>query len=141
MKTGVVDLKIKLHKIYRAFKPIYCRVIKEKVIFNNHGWKHISFDGKGHRRYAENIRMRLHLLQHARYVVKSGMIIKDDVREVIINNKKLKIRFVELACDICEHNKHVTVIIRKIENNTFHYYSIRRTKNKIKRLLKKQKSP
>lgn len=97
---------------------------------------------KGHRRKNKNIIMRLNLLLYAPEVVKNARNpIKDETKKVYIKGVKRPVRNVELACDINGTDKHITVVLRKIGVGTFHFYSVRRTKNKIKKMLLKQKSP
>lgn len=139
--TSLKELKNQAHKKYKSFGLIYCKAINDHVVFNNHGWKHLAFDGKGHRRNSDNIFMRLKLVLHAPAVIEHGSIVKDEIVEVLINEKQLKVRNIELAHPIDGTNHHVTVIIRRIEESTLHYYSVRRTKNKIKRMILKQKNP
>lgn len=131
----------RVHYEYKSIGHIYCTVLSEYVVFNNHGWKHITFEGKGHRRSTKNILMRLDLVLYAPQVIQhASLIIKDDIRKQDINGTILNIRFIELANHVSIINRNITVIIRKIENGSFHYYSVRRTKNKIKKLLLNQKS-
>lgn len=133
--------KLDVQKIYKSFGLVKCTAINELVAFNNHGWTHISFDEKGHRRNRDNIFMRLKLVLHAPEVIQKASVIQDETINLNIKGNKRKIRFIELACGIQKSHSHVTVILRKIESGVLHFYSVRRTKNKIKKLLLKQKSP
>lgn len=86
--------------------------------------------------------MRLSLVLHAPEVVKNATVaLKDQTKEVNINGKIRSVRNVEVASGIRGSRRHITVILRKIGAGQFHYYSVRRTKNKVKRLLLNQKSP
>jgi hypothetical protein len=112
------------------------------VIFNRYGWVHLSFDSKGHKRNTDNIIMRLNLTLYAPEVVQNAsIVIKDELVKLYINGVERKIRFIELACLITGTRKYITVILRKIAEGNLHFYSVRRTKNKVKKLLLKQKSP
>lgn len=138
----LVIFKNKIHKKYKKFGTVYCKAINENISFNNRGWTHISFDGKGHRRKNKNIIMRLNLVLYAHEVIRrANKVIKDEMKERLVKGVKRKIRNVEIACDIKGTKKHITVILRKIGDGNFHYYSVRRTKNKIINMLSKQKSP
>lgn len=140
--SNLQKLKTEVHEKYLGYGLIVCPVINERVMFNNQGWKHISFDGKGHRRNSKSIYMRLKLVIFAPEVIQqASTVIKDEIRTLQINNVDRKVRFIELALSIKNSRSHVTVILRRIEEGTLHYYSVRRTKNKVKRLLLKQKSP
>jgi len=135
-------LKEAVHKKYRSFGSVKCAAINEQVLFNRYGWVHLSFDGKGHKRNTDNIIMRLHLVLYAPEVIQNApIVIKDELVKLYINGVERQIRFIELACSIISTKKYVTVILRKIADGNLHFYSVRRTKNRVKKLLLKQKSP
>lgn len=138
---SIVNLKNAIHRKYRKLQPVYCSVLGETVTFNRHGWVHISFDGKGHRRDNAIIAMRLKMVLFAPVVIKNSIYkAKDETIEIVIKGKKRFIRFVEIAYKI-KPNKIITVVLRKFEEGPLHYYTIRKTKNKIIKLMQKQKSP
>jgi len=122
---------------------MWCPAIKDNVVFNAHGWVHLSFDSRGHRRGSSNLRLRLHLFTHVPEVVKTAkvQIGPPDRRDIFVKGKKRAVTYFEIA-QACDGGKqHVTVILRRIESGKLHYYSVRRTRSKIKKALAKAGLP
>lgn len=132
-----MDLKEKTHKHYRTFGSLWCPGVKDNVIFNMHGWVHLSFDSRGHRRSNKNIALRLHLFTHVAEVVKNANVLTKppEQREIFIRGKKRSVTYYEIAHGCDGGKQHLTVILRRIEDGKLHYYSVRRTSNKTKKAL------
>ncbi len=89
----VEKLKQKHEPFYKSIGTIYCPVIKKDVVFNNYGWKHFRFDGKGHRRPALSIVMRFKYFKHVPEIVKKAKyLIKENEGTVTLKGKKLEER-------------------------------------------------
>ncbi len=138
--VNIYKLKSETKAVYNSFGSVYCPVLKANVVFNNHGWTHLSFDGKGHRRFPADIILRHRLVIFAPDVIKLAKVLieplnPDNKKIVKIKNIERKIEFFEIAHEVDGKKRHVTVILRKIEQGKLHFYSVRRTRDKIKKAL------
>ena len=132
------DLKVDTHELYKSVGSLWCPAVKTNVVFNRHGWIHMSFSSNGRRRSAGDLKLRHHLFEHVHEVVKrTKIVIKKTSGDVTSRNGITRTaKYYEIAY-LCSSNKHVTVILRKIEEGKLHYYSVRRTSNKNKKTLAK----
>lgn len=133
----VKDLKTKTHKIYKSLGSMWCPAVKNNVVFNAYGWVHLGFDGRGHRRTDNDLRLRLQLLPFVPEVVKNAKVQSKpgEARSLKIKDQMRQVTYFEIAQACDGGKKHVTVILRKIAKGKLHYYSVRRTSNKIKKAL------
>ena len=137
--SRILKLKQKYHKFYKSIGLVISTAINENVVFNNHGWKHFRYSGRGHRRPSTSIVMRLKLLPFIPQVVrKAKVIIKNNKRIVRIKGKLKVVEYFEIANEVIVlgRTKHITVILRRIESGTLHYLSCRYTSKKTKKALK-----
>ncbi len=136
----MVNLKDESYKIYKSFKSVKSKAVGEEIVFNRYGWIHLSFTSSGHRRSAKDRRLRFHLLPFAKEIVtKSKTLVR--TTEGSVESKRgvvRKVKYFEIASSCDGGKKHITVIIRKIENGNSHFYSLRRTSPKIKKALARQ---
>lgn len=127
-------------KWYYSVNEVHCRYLNEKVVFNNHGFKHILRDGRGHYRTKADAKMRLNLLTWAPVVIKTAIFMPssefrdaDDKR----NHLGKPVTFFEIQGTIShpvgkskkKRYLEITVILRRIGDGNLHYYSIRYTKH------------
>ena len=136
----MINLKQETYKIYKSFKSIKSKAVGEEIFFNRYGWIHLSFTSSGHRRSAKDRRLRFHLLPFAKeIVIKSKTLVRTTEGSVVSKRGVIrKVKYFEIANSCDEDKKHITVIIRKIENGNAHFYSLRRTSAKNKKALAKQ---
>lgn len=134
-----MTLKADAYKVYKSIGSIKSKAINDDIVFNRYGWIHLSFTSGGHRRASKDRRLRLHLFLFASEVVKKARQIVRATDGFVISKRgiKRKVKYFELASYCDNDKKHVTVIIRKIENGNAHFYSLRRTSAKIKKALEK----
>lgn len=118
-------------RLYESIGSVYCPSIKDNVLFNNYGWRHLRFDGHGHKRNEQDIRRRLHLFKYALEVVKNCKeVIETEERFIKINGLLRKAEFIEISYD-CKTPKgkiRFNVILRKFEVGPTHFHSIRTKK-------------
>lgn len=113
---------------YHKIGSIYCSALKENIIFNNYGWKHLRFDGHGHKRNEQDLRRRLHLFKHAVEVLKNCKTAGEKEQATIHLKKNPRdVIYIEIGheCKTKLGNKNIVVILRKFEKGPYHYYSIR----------------
>lgn len=132
-------LKDETYKVYKETKKLKSKLFKEKIVFNRYGWIHLSFTSSGHRRPAKDRNLRLHLFKHVEQVVKNAKIVIKETEGTVLSKRGITrcVKYFEIANSCDEGRKHVTVILRKIENGHLHFYSLRRTSSKIKKALEK----
>lgn len=138
-KLNTKDLKAKTHKLYKKLGSVWCGAVKDNVVFNNHGWIHLSFSRGGRRRSTGLLRLRLHLFKYVPRVVKTSKVVIKETSGTILSRRGIArvAKYFEIA-QVCGKEKHhVTVILRKIEGGKLHYYSVRRTSIKTKKALTK----
>ncbi|KKP48078.1 MAG: hypothetical protein UR39_C0002G0181 [Candidatus Woesebacteria bacterium GW2011_GWA1_33_30] len=134
------SLKKEIYLIYKKVRTIKSPAIKQKVIFNRYGWIHLSFDSRGHRRSSRDRRLRFNLFRYSHEVVRNSKHIIKETEGTIKSKrgKERSVKYYEIA-SICNDGKnHITVIIRKIEDGNYHFWSIRRTSTKTKKALKEE---
>lgn len=116
-------------ELYDSIGSIYSPAIKDNVDFNNYGWRHLRFDGHGHKRLPKNIIYRLRLLPFASEVIKNCKSHQpEEERFVYMNGVLRTAKFIELCHECGAPNgkkKLVTVVIRSFEVGKPHFYSIR----------------
>ena len=131
------DLKAKTHKFYKSLGSLWCGAVEDNVVFNNHGWVHLSYTRSGHKRNVKDLKLRFHLFKHTPEVIKSSKVIIKETSGAIISRRGVSrtAKYFEIA-HVCDKGKqHVTVVLRRIESGKLHYYSLRRTNNKVKKAL------
>lgn len=135
----MTNLKEETYKIYKHLGSIRSKAIKDKVIFNRYGWIHLSFTSSGHKRSSKDRKLRFHLFPSVKEVIKKATIIVKESEGFIISKRGIKrnVKYYEIASKCDDDKKHVTVILRKIEDGKLHFYSLRRTSSKIKKALER----
>jgi hypothetical protein len=135
---SIKELKEETRLLYRSVGSLWCPAIKDNVVFNKHGWVHLSFRRNGHRRTPEDLRARLRLFKNVHEVVKNSKVSLLTSGTISSRrNIKRKASYYELVYLCGKQTKHTSVILRKIEDKKIHYYSVRRTNNRIKKALVK----
>ena len=135
---AIRDLKEKTHKLYKRVGSLWCKALKENVVFNRHGWVHLSFERNGKRRYPKDLKLRHYLFNFVHEVVRYSQFYV--VSRGSVNSRrgiKRKVCYFELVHFIKRERIYVSVILRKIESGKLHYYSVRRATNRIKKALRK----
>ena len=130
--TPKIGTLIKNSKIYyHNLKPIISPALKQSVVFNRYGWKHLIYDSQDHRRNNKVIELRLFLLRDARHIIGTS---NNPIISSISTNAltKEQTKYYEICDKSKRTGKFVKVIIRQINNGTYHFYSIRRSKRNKK---------
>lgn len=135
----MTSLKEDIYEIYKKTRTVKSKLFKEKIVFNRYGWIHLSFTSGGHRRPSKDRNLRLHLFKYATDIVKGAKIVIKETEGAVMSKRGVlrKVKFYEIASKCDAGKKHVTVILRKIEDGNLHFYSLRRTSSKIKKALEK----
>jgi len=137
-KAGIKKLKEKTHKLYRGHGSLWCPTIKDNVVFNRYGWVHLSFNRNGHRRSSGDVKLRHHLFEGVHEVVQNSKVAMKTFGSVTSKSSvKRSAMYYELVYLVKGKRRHTSVVLRKIEDGKLHFYSVRRTNNKIKKALKK----
>ncbi|MCL2001827.1 hypothetical protein FWG76_00270 [Candidatus Saccharibacteria bacterium] len=116
---------------YSKLKSVQCPLLKEDVLFNNQGFRHLTHDGRGHLRSATVQKMRLNLLTDVCEVIKKADALGAPDRIVPARHPENR-----LAKEVCYHElyyrfhsrKAVAVILRRIGGGQLHFYSVRYVK-------------
>lgn len=138
VKTEIEIIKDEIRELYKSVGSLWCPAVKDNVVFNAHGWKHLSFRRNGRRRDPEDLKLRHRLFKNVHDVVKSSKVSLLSFKEITSRQGiKRKASFYELVWLCGKQTKHTSVILRKIENQKIHYYSVRRTSGRIKKALQK----
>lgn len=134
-----MTLKEDVYKIYKKVGRVKSKAVNDFVVFNRYGWIHLSYTSGGHRRVSKDRRLRLHLFPFASEVIKKAKKTIRITEGLVMSKREImrKVKYYELAGSCDDGKKHLTVIIRKIENGNAHFYSLRRTSPKIKKALEK----
>jgi hypothetical protein len=138
-KPDLKTLIASRRKWYYALKPTHCRYLNEKVVFNNHGFRHALRDGRGHYRIEADARMRLNLLTWATKVIQTAVYMPNTERREVgdpRNSLDKPVTYFELQGTVSHKIKgsnerkyiEITVILRRIGDGQLHYFSIRYTK-------------
>lgn len=137
-KTEIELLKEETRTLYKGIGSLWCPAVKDNVVFNAHGWRHLSFRRNGRRRDPKDLKLRHRLFKNVHEVVKNSKVCLLSFKDISSRRGiKRKASFCELVWLCNEQTKHTSVILRKIEDQKLHYYSVRRTNNRIKKALKK----
>lgn len=119
----------KSKELYDSYGSIYSTALKENIDFNRYGWKHLRFDGHGHKRSPRDIIYRLKLLKFVPDIIKNCKTSTAEEKRFIYFNGILRTAtFTELIHKCIAPNgksKLITVVIRKFEIGRPHFYSIR----------------
>lgn len=138
MEIVIEDLKKETYKLYKKYGSLWCPAIKDNVVFNRHGWVHLSFRRNGHRRNQGDLRLRNFLFKNVHQVVRKSKACLPTTGEITSRRGvKRKVQYFELVYLCKKQTKHTSVVLRKIEDQKFHFYSVRRTNPRIKKALKK----
>ncbi|MFH1971163.1 MAG: hypothetical protein ABIJ05_02135 [Patescibacteria group bacterium] len=134
----IKNLKGKTHKLYRSSGSLWCRAVKDNVLFNKYGWSHLSFERGGKRRQPGNIKLRLHLFKYVHEIVKNAKFAIETSGWVLSKRGiRRQVKYYELVYWCAKEKCHISVVLRKIEEGKLHYYSVRRANSKIKKALAK----
>lgn len=134
---NIHNLKETTRIAYKSKPTIRCHKLKKVVTFNVYGWIHLSHTRDGHSRSPQDTKLRYYLFQYAYEVIKNSKIAIESSGTVTSKNKVVRpVKYYELV-HICKSEKRpISVILRKIQDGKLHFWSIRRTNNKIKKALK-----
>lgn len=135
---AIIDLKAKTHKLYKSVGSMWCKAVKDNVVFNNYGWTHLSFERRGRRRSDGDLKLRHHLFRYVHEIVRNSAVKFDRGGTVTSKSEIIRnVQYFELVCWCKKEDRYISVVLRKIEDGKLHYYSVRRASNKIKKALAK----
>jgi hypothetical protein len=128
-----------LKPFYDRQGSVYCKAIKDNVVFNSHGWKHLIRHSNGERRNAADARLRLGLLTWIPQVIRlCPAARKTDISTQMFNGTEIEVTYFEL-CYYFTFGKllkrrtiGVVVVLRKIGDNPVHYWTVRYDKDSKK---------
>lgn len=122
---SVADCKAQLKPIYDAVGSIPCRAIRSNVVFNAHGWRHLTRHSNGERRIKSDALMRLKLLQSAVDVVKRASTPhSSSIDTQTFSGVQVEVLYIELRHKF-NKSKNVEVVLRKIGAQPIHYWTVR----------------
>ncbi len=129
------QLKIKTKQKYHEIKKIYCPILKTEIIFNSIGFRHLQYKSDGTPRKTREVIYKLKLFPLAVPTIKNALIILDrrEIRIRISRKKDAKIKNAVTYSLLAEVGKNIIkikVIVLKIGNGNFVFYSIMKIKNK-----------
>ena len=119
-KDSYIRLLEKTRKYYKTLKKIRCKHINNSyIIFGNSGFTHLLIKGRKSRSINEQFR-KLSLIKHIVQIINND-IIKKEIR--IIQSKEYgQIEYLALLGKI--NNLIIKIILRKIRNGNYHFWSI-----------------
>lgn len=121
---GTLITKSKL--FYYSIKKINSALLNQSIVFNRYGWKHLLYDSSDHRRNNKDIELRLFLLHDVREILTStDYPIITSSKEPYIKSKTIYYEFYGKSKRI---NRFIKVIVRRIGDGNYHFFSIRRSK-------------
>lgn len=136
MKNNIISVKDwrdQIKPFYFDLGSVYSKAIKENVVFNNHGWKHLVYHKNGRRRNEKDIRLRLGLIKNVPVVIKNCKVVNEirsvgyvtyfEISHTFRFNKKGVEKLVEIV-----------VVIRKFEDQNPHFWTTRYGKKTKKTL-------
>lgn len=129
-KSTITEVRKKLKPFYDKQGSIYCKAVKDNVIFNSYGWEHLVRHKNKTPRNPEDKRMRLYLFPWVPEVVKyCRSAHKTNMEQQNFNGVELGVMYFELVHTFPKRGKRnevsVEVVLRKIANNPIHYWSVR----------------
>ncbi len=111
---------------YNKFSPVYCKALKCNVIFNYHGFNHLHYDGRRHRRTTKDATSRLQLMEHAPCVIQNSNMVKVDCKIDEKTGKPIEYNELYYKIPVGRRYKKVVVVVRKKGNTgLYHFYGIR----------------
>lgn len=113
-------------RFYDRIGIVHCPIIKKKVRFNIHGFRHLHIDGKGKYRPKHVARARLELLQYVVGVVQNCKILKTDNYKPSESASGKPETYYNLYSKVGPRQLKVMVTIRIIGGSDPHFYGIRR---------------
>jgi hypothetical protein len=123
-------MRAKLKPFYDKQGSIYCRAVQDNVIFNNYGWQHLVRHKNKQPRKPDDKRMRLYLLSWVPEAVKyCKSVNKTTMEKQLFGGVELNVIYFELVRTFPKRGKRnevsIELILRKIEDNPIHYWSVR----------------
>lgn len=123
-------LKTSTRETYNAVGDVICPILKEKVIFNSIGWRHLIYKPDGTARKVRGVIYKLTLFPLAIPTIKNAVGISDE-RDVTVkygrgkNAKKKKGKTYALVAKVGRKNPvNVRVVLLKIGSGDYIFYSI-----------------
>jgi hypothetical protein len=127
MGKGIGSLISKSKKYYYTLKSVLSAQLATPIVFNRYGWKHLIYESSDRRRNNKDIELRLHLLRDAKTVLST-------TKYPVITTTQTTLCGLPITyCEFYGKSKqtncyYIKVIIRKIGNGNYHFFSIRRSK-------------
>ena len=132
----IAALTAKWKPEYDKLGSIWCKALRENVLFTQVGWKHFRFDGNGKRRSPIVIELRYNLIPVVPVIVKNAQKVLVNTIPTPKYGQGTYYAFYELPFKL-NSGKYVSVILRKVNSSKLHYYSLRFTSNKTKKALQR----
>ncbi len=109
---------------YRTIKSTYCLALKEDVIFNSQGLRHLRYDGRGVARSKKEYHKRIKLLPSALNIVKSSPVFSSHDRRYKTEAKSQFVDYWSIRAVVGPREVLVTVILRRIGKGQIIFYSV-----------------
>ncbi len=106
--------KIKYYKIYK----IKCKVLKEDVFFNSHGFNHLIRKGNKSRSISDQIR-RFSLLKYCRLILEDNKTLME--MRFIKSNNKIMCFYGLIGC---VNDRGIKIVIRRVNRGKLFFLSI-----------------
>lgn len=132
----IKDLKSDTHELYKRVGSLWCKAVKDNVVFNRYGWIHLTFRSGGQRRLPKDIKLRYYLFTFVHEIVSKSRVVFITEGSITSKRKKSRnVKYYELVYLFKKDKLFISVVLRRIEQGKLHYYSVRRASNKIKKAL------
>lgn len=131
MGKQIGALIAKSKKFYYSLGSIYSQKLNQTIVFNRYGWKHLLYDSSDRRRNNTDIELRLFLLREAKTLITNSKYpVIASVKDTPPKNPT--IQYFEFYGKSLKMNRYIKVIVRKIGEGNYHFFSIRRSKRNKK---------
>lgn len=115
-KDGYERQKKLAREHYHSVGQVFCRELREPVYFDDAGWRHLLYRGKGRRPIGDQLR-RFRLLRYAPRILSAS---------VVSSQRKIESKEVHYFWSFTERRegREITVVIRQVNQGRKHFFSI-----------------
>jgi len=131
------NLLEKKRREYKAYLPMFCPAVNERVIFNADGFGHLRFHLDGSARKPKEQIYKLSLLPLVRSAIRLAHVVGHEKRFAPVNRKKRhghrvlrEVDYWGLEAKVGKRKTIVRVILRKIGDGKLHFWSVMRVRKK-----------
>ena len=115
---------------YKTIGKIYCPSLKESVVFNSKGFRHLRYDSTGKARTIKEQKYKLGLLPLVIPVIKNAK--KIDKYEIIYSKPLGKhCEMWSIKSVVGKQNTQVKVILRRIGDGNITFFSVMKKRDKF----------